>query len=45
MYKGKNKDKINCIKTSLGIENNPHVIGNKFNNYFTKIAQNLVPKI
>ena len=45
MYKGKNKDKINCIKTSLGIENKPHVIGNKFNNYFTKIAQNLVPKI
>ena len=45
MHKGKNKDYINCIKTSNGIENNPHAIGNKFNNYFTTIAQNLVSKI
>ena len=45
IHKGKNKDNINCIKTSRGVENNPHVIGNKFNNYFTTIAQNLVSKI
>ena len=45
IHKGKNKDNINCIKTSHRIENNPHVIGNKFNNYFTTIAQNLVSKI
>ena len=45
IHKGENKDNINCIKTSHGIENKPHVIGNKFNNYFTTIAQNLVSKI
>ena len=45
IHKGKNKDNINCIKTSQGIENNPHVISNKFNSYFTTIAQNLVSKI
>ena len=45
IHKGKNKDNINCIKTSHRIENKPHVIGNKFNNYFTTIAQNLVSKI
>ena len=45
IHKGKNKDNINCIKTSHRIENNPHVIDNKFNNYFTTIAQNLVSKI
>ena len=44
IHKGKNKDNINCIKTSHGIKNNPHVIGNKFSNYFTTIAQNLVSK-
>ena len=43
-HKGENKDNINCIKTSRGIENKPHVIGSKFNNYFTTIAQNLVSK-
>ena len=43
--KGENKDNINCIKASHGIENNPHVLGNKFNNYFTTIAENLVSKI
>ena len=42
--KGKNKD-INCIKASHRIENKPQVIGNKFKNYFTTIAQNLVSKI
>ena len=45
IHKGENKDNINCIKTSCGIENKPHVIGNKFNNYFTTTAQNLVSKI
>ena len=45
IHKGENKDNINCVKTSRGIENKPHVIGNKFNNYFTTIAQNLVSKI
>ena len=45
IHKGKNKDNINCIKTSHEIEKHPHVIGNKFNNYFTTIAQNLVSKI
>ena len=45
IHKGENKDNINCIKTSHGIENNAHVIGNKFNNYFKTIAQNLVSKI
>ena len=45
VHKGKNKDNINCIKTSHEIENNPNVTGNKFNNYFTTIAQNLVSKI
>ena len=43
--KGENKDNINCIKASHGIENNPHVLGNKFNNYFTTIAENRVSKI
>ena len=45
VHKGKNKDNINCIKTSHEIENNPNVTGNKLNNYFTTIAQNLVSKI
>ena len=45
VHKGKNKDNINCIKTSHETENNPNVTGNKFNNYFTTIAQNLVSKI
>ena len=45
IHKGKNKDNINCIKTSRGIENNPHVTGNKFNNYFTTRTQSLVSKI
>ena len=45
IHKGKNKDNNNCIKTSHGIENNPRAIGNKFNNYFTTITQNLVSKI
>ena len=42
--KNKNKENINCIKTSHGMENNPHAIRNKFSNYFTTIAQNLVSK-
>ena len=44
IHKGENKDNINCIKTSHGIENNK-AIGNKFNNYFTTIAQNLISNI
>ena len=44
-HKGKNKDNINCIKTSHRIENNPYVLDKKFNNYFTTIAQNLVSKL
>ena len=45
IHKGENKDNTNCIMTSSGIENKPHVIGNKFNDYFTTAAQNLVSKI
>ena len=45
IHKGENKVNINCIKASHRIENKPNVIGNKFNNYFTTIAQNLVSKI
>ena len=45
IHKGKNKDNINCIKTSHRIENNPYVLDKKFNNYFTTIAQNLVSKL
>ena len=44
-HKGKNKDNINCIKTSHRIENNPCVLDTKFNNCFTTIAQNLVSKL
>ena len=44
IHKGENKDNINCIKTSHGIENNPHAISNKFNSYCTTIAQNVVSK-
>ena len=35
IHKGKNKNNINCIKTSHRIEIKPYAIGNKFNNYFT----------
>ena len=45
IHNSENKDNTNYIKTSHRIENKPHVIGNKFNNYFTTIAQNLVSKI
>ena len=45
IHNSENKDNTNCIKTSHRIGNKPHVIGNKFNNYFTTIAQNLVSKI
>ena len=47
IHKGKYKDNINCIKTSNGIENDPHVIGNKFkfNNYFTTINNSTKPTI
>ena len=45
IHKGENKDNINCIKTSHGIETKPHVIGKKFNDYFITLAQNLVSKI
>ena len=44
-HKGKNKDNINCIKTSHRIENNPYVSDTKFSNCFTTIAQNLVSKL
>ena len=44
IHKGKIKDAITFIKTAKGFESDPHRIANYFNDYFTSVAKNLVPK-